>query len=1746
MAVEMTTSARPTRVFVSYSRGDLAFADKLVSALEARGLEVMIDRRDLPEFEDWKRELADLIRRADTIILVISPRWIGSPTCRWEVEQVEQQSKRLAPIVLERVADDQIPPNISRLNYVFFDAPHDFEQQADRLAKALESDIAWIREHTRLGEIARRWAQLKRGDALILRGQELEGAEQWLVKRPRAAPEPTAAHGAFLQASRRAARRRQWYWTIGTLSVAIVTAALAAVAYFQKQEADQRRVEAVANAEMASRNEEVAKANEQRAVGELARAQRSESLALAEQSLRETEAGDALEGVRRALQGLPKNRQRPDRPLVQRAELALAKAMLANRLELALKPGADQVNHAVYSPDGTRIAAGTRDGKIAVWDAGTGRVVRIFSDDRKAIYNVAFSPDGKRLASAHQFPLSIVVRNLETGAIEADLPLQNQNGFTFFSPRQPNQLISIAVQMDLRPRIWDLASRRQGGVLDLLLPGIASVRTAAVSPDGDHLAITCYGLGFEGSFFVWDLDHRRLVMSDTTLLPAQAEAAAMTKLGDGEEQETIAAVDAAGDSGRFALLGKRTIYVVDSKTRSILHRWQYAANWNAGMSGILKVTRNGAAVLVAPTPTELALHVLESGRRTALLRGHASTIVRAAVSADGARVAAAASDRTIRVWDTATEKQIAVLRGFQSSIRDIEFSKDGTRLMSYGDSVVRVWDLRPDRERLAAHMPSSDWSPEIVDSQGTLAILARREPGNGGKAAPHTSTIGLWRFSDARMLRELQTSAGLPIELEQSAFARDAPILALSRRMSRQAESGEAAAVQAEQARLGALIGAPSRAGPSAGDQYVAIEVLDAATGATTAALPLAGSEGRLFGNELTLAPDGARAAVSRSEYGERNEESRTTSEIWDIAEARRILSIEQAGNEPALKLSADGRTAILATKLKLSPSEEGLVSVWDLSNLAKVGEARWVANSTSRDPSLLEQQKRLLLAGTSGIPTLRDLATVGEVGRIAGQRMSISRVNIDPDRRHLLATPAESAPVGLWRIPTRKHIADLPSRGAQSVLVSFSGDGQRVLTSEYRSNGGGGTRTFELFDTATGRNIRKLGEYPDSSVLEAYAGRTGRYTVVRTSPTEIQILTSDDGTAPARRIQLANPLYRWRLTDTDTRLVTADRSGAVQVWDTSSGALVFALYGADSLEPLGEFNETLRRIPVILADGSALVLDTSSGVVIWRAKEFSGIIQAKLSPDEATVVMVSPKDAEVIAVSSGESLGKFPCASGRLPTALFSADSRRLFLHVRGGTSVLLDLTAKSVLARYDGADLAVLEEDRGAFLALATQSELGIFDGSTGERRHTIRLDQPLDNLIVNSRLALLAAADMNAKVFVANVATGMTTKVVDLRRIPRWLSFTDGAGEILIMEDGGRLTLRNIANGNIISDFASDWHDVGTSLNSWVVRVAPTGAYVAVRAPDQYIHIYRTTDGSRASFFNWDDRKLVDFAFSQDGRLLVVVAANGDVAIWNVQAGKGESWTSLGVEFRDHFSGKTRLKLSGTQLLMPDSSGRIHVLSLNTFSIRTFFAGQPEEDVVPALSPNASLLATVSKTGMLRIWHVGLTEVMAEMNLAWKDDALDLARLRFSADGHRLIVERDYEHPRILSLPLSGETLVDLASERLAELAPPAAAPASTAGVGRYRLGVFVTDVPPAAAQRSGIEAGTGALITEVLISSPAMEAGLLVGDIILSVGGRTIRGQGALPAAVRDATPNHDVEIRYSRNGRPGTLTLRLPD
>jgi hypothetical protein len=242
-SIEADAGSR-AKVFVSYSRKDLPFAQMLVEKLDERGFDAFLDKTDIAPGEPWQERLGALIAAADTVVFAISPDSVASAVCAWELEESTRLGKRLIPVVARRIRDSDAPPALGRLNWVFCTESDDKDAALTALDSALRTDLSWVREHTRLGEIARRWDEQKRSRGATLRGADLDAAERWLDRRPVDASVPTDLHQAFIRASRRASIIRQRYWVGGSLAVAAVAVGLAIFAEISRREAVTQRARA--------------------------------------------------------------------------------------------------------------------------------------------------------------------------------------------------------------------------------------------------------------------------------------------------------------------------------------------------------------------------------------------------------------------------------------------------------------------------------------------------------------------------------------------------------------------------------------------------------------------------------------------------------------------------------------------------------------------------------------------------------------------------------------------------------------------------------------------------------------------------------------------------------------------------------------------------------------------------------------------------------------------------------------------------------------------------------------------------------------------------------------------------------------------------------------------------------------------------------------------------------------------------------------------------------------------------------------------------------------------------------------------------------------------------------------------------------------------------------------------------------------------------------------------------------------
>src|SRR5687768_8036885 len=115
-----------TKIFISYSRRDQAFAEKLNSSLQKIGFDSWIDRVDIPPTADWWDQIEKGIEAADACVFLLSPDSIISSVCNDEINHAIKNGKRLIPLVAREVNAQDVHDTLRKLNWIYFRDQDDF------------------------------------------------------------------------------------------------------------------------------------------------------------------------------------------------------------------------------------------------------------------------------------------------------------------------------------------------------------------------------------------------------------------------------------------------------------------------------------------------------------------------------------------------------------------------------------------------------------------------------------------------------------------------------------------------------------------------------------------------------------------------------------------------------------------------------------------------------------------------------------------------------------------------------------------------------------------------------------------------------------------------------------------------------------------------------------------------------------------------------------------------------------------------------------------------------------------------------------------------------------------------------------------------------------------------------------------------------------------------------------------------------------------------------------------------------------------------------------------------------------------------------------------------------------------------------------------------------------------------------------------------------------------------------------
>ena len=310
-----------------------------------------------------------------------------------------------------------------------------------------------------------------------------------------------------------------------------------------------------------------------------------------------------------------------------------------------LLPDRRGITALTHTLDGKTLAVGYTNGDIALWNTATQQRTALLDTTSRVVWALAFSPDGRLLASGGYKDATISLWDIQTGTLletfdghtrETIMPDHGVSEIAF-SP--DGKTLASGSAVDCTLRIWDVASQTQIAVLlELDIDKDEGINSVVFSPDGTILT----SASDDGVIRMWDI---------RTL-----EQIGVLDTGAGG----VTSVAFRPDGNTLASLNSRVAATARHKGGDMAIRL-----WDVG-----------------------------SRKQVVVAQHHKALAESVALSPDGALLAAGRHDGDIELWDVRTGKQTDTIRGHNAMVQCVTFSPDGKLLASSAKERASTLEFR--------------------------------------------------------------------------------------------------------------------------------------------------------------------------------------------------------------------------------------------------------------------------------------------------------------------------------------------------------------------------------------------------------------------------------------------------------------------------------------------------------------------------------------------------------------------------------------------------------------------------------------------------------------------------------------------------------------------------------------------------------------------------------------------------------------------------------------------------------------------------------------------------------------------------------------------------------------------------------------------------------------------------------------------------------------------------------------------
>ncbi|PWT90984.1 MAG: hypothetical protein C5B54_06210, partial [Acidobacteria bacterium] len=363
---------------------------------------------------------------------------------------------------------------------------------------------------------------------------------------------------------------------------------------------------------------------------------------------------------------------------------------------------AEAIRALAFSPDDHILA--TAQMKIKLWTVADGQEIKTLAGHSISITSLAFSPDGRTLASGSNSEIKLwdvaSGRELKTLRVSGNVYCLafSSDGKTLAGGTDYHNISLWDVSTYRELRSWFLAGR----LMALLF-----------MPDQRTLASSAFYIEFWGARNgrhrrslppeVFTNEHSAAFTPDGQILATSNESATITLFDTvrGQRLKTLAGHTDEVKSVSFSPDGK---LLASGSKNGTIKLWDVPAGRElatlgvgAGVVSNLAFSPDGTTLAVAGSSNDVKLWDL-SGCRVKTLSGHTSAVLSVAFSPDGRILASGSDDRTIKLWEVPAWRELRTLNGHSDAVDALAFSPDGRTLASGSlDGTIKLWDVSAGR-----------------------------------------------------------------------------------------------------------------------------------------------------------------------------------------------------------------------------------------------------------------------------------------------------------------------------------------------------------------------------------------------------------------------------------------------------------------------------------------------------------------------------------------------------------------------------------------------------------------------------------------------------------------------------------------------------------------------------------------------------------------------------------------------------------------------------------------------------------------------------------------------------------------------------------------------------------------------------------------------------------------------------------------------------------------------------------------